>query len=132
MGLAEKRWAQEKKSAIEGGLLTAVRTAAGFEVPLEIDWDGFSNKMAESSYIGDDGHGLPQLAKAIAAVAVDDLGKEAIKGSLKKVVIKPATSNSATKFTFEDGVVTWLAYFGPSSDGYIYAPEMQKAIEKAL
>jgi len=132
MGLAEKRWAQEKKNSIEAGFVAAVKAAAGMDVPVEIDWDGFSNKMDDCGYIGDESHGIPQLAKAIAAVTVDDLGKEAIKGGLKKIVIKPASDNGATKFTFEGGVVTWLAYFGSSSSGYIYADAMQKTIEKAL
>jgi hypothetical protein len=132
MGLAEKRWAQEKKSTLEAGFLSAVKAAAGFDVPVEIDWDGFANVMADAGYIGDDGHGIPQLGKALAAITVDDLGKEAIKGGLKKIVIKPAPGNDATKFTFDGGVVTWLAYFGSSSTGYIYAAEMQKTIEKAL
>ncbi|MCA3012969.1 MAG: hypothetical protein INH41_11310 [Myxococcaceae bacterium] len=122
----------EKKKTTEAALVAAVNEATGIEVPVEIDWEGFSNKMDDCGYIDDSGHGLSQLAKALAAVTVDDLGKEAIKGALKKIVIKPAADNGATSFTFSGGVVTWSAYFGSSSTGYIYADAMQKAIEQAL
>ncbi len=132
MGLAEKRWVLERKTNDEAPLKAKLTEAAGKDVPLEIDWEAFSAKMDDCGYISNESYGIPQLIQAIAKVTVDDLGKEAIKGGLKKVVIKPAASNDATSFTFVDGVVTWNAYFGSSSGGYIYADEMTKTIEKAL
>ena len=75
--------------------------------------------------------GLLLDVSALKDVTVDELGKEAVKGGLKKVVIKPAAAEQA-RFVFEGGVIQWHAYFGGSSTGYIYADQMKKTIEAAL
>ncbi|MBE2253534.1 MAG: hypothetical protein IAE78_28660 [Myxococcus sp.] len=36
-----------------------------------------------------DSYGLPNLIKAFKEITVDDLGKEAVEGALKKVIVKP-------------------------------------------
>lgn len=132
MGLLEKRWAQEKRTALEAELIEAIRRLAGPEVLVEIDWDGFAEHREDCGYIGDPGYGLPQLVQALEEVARDDLGREALREKLRKIVIKPAPSNDATSFSFEGGEVVWLAYFGSYGTGYIYADAMQQTIEQGL
>jgi hypothetical protein len=131
MGLAEKRWAAERKSKDEPTFVGEVTKTLGFAVPVEIDWDAFSQDLSESSYIMNDGYGLPNLTKALATITVDDLGRTAIKEALKKIVIQSVGAD-ASSFTFEGGVITWKAYFGATSSGYIYADTMQATLEKAL
>ena len=103
----------------------------GFNVPIEIDWEAFSKNLDEAQYILNDSYGLPNLVKALSSITVDDLGKEAIKGALKKIVVTAGNADD-TSFTFDHGVITWKAYFGSSSSGYIYADAMQKKLEQAL
>jgi hypothetical protein len=131
MGLAEKRWAAEKKNTDEAALVAKVNATLGFSVPIEIDWDGFSRHLDDAQYITHESYGVPNLVKALSSVTADALGKEAIKDALKKIVIQAAKSDDAS-FTFDQGVITWKAYFGSSSTGYIYADAMQKKLESAL
>lgn len=131
MGLAEKRWAAEKKKTDEAAFKSQVFGTLGFDCAIEIDWDGFSQNLDDVAYITNDSYGLPNLVKALATITVDDIGKEAIKGALKKIVITPAKPDE-TSFDFEAGTITWKAYFGGSSNGYIYADVMQAKLEKAL
>lgn len=131
MGLAEKRWILERKTSDEGKFQQDIKEAVGKSVPIEIDWESFSTVMSDVGYLSNDSHGLPQLVVALKQVASDDLGKEGLKKSLKKIIIKAAKSES-TSFVFKDGTVTWSAYFGSSSTGYIYADEMVKKIEAEL
>jgi hypothetical protein len=131
MGLAEKRWAAEKKKTDEAAFVSQVNATLGFPIAVEIDWDGFSQNLDEAQYITNDSYGLPNLVRALSTITADDLGKEAIKDALKKIVITAAKSDD-TGFTFEQGVITWKAYFGSSSSGYIYADAMQKKLEQAL
>lgn len=132
MGLAERRWALEKKTELEAKLIDEIRAISGARVEVEIDWDGFAGKMDDCGYIGDPNYGLPQLVKALQDVGRDELGQEALRGQLKKIVVRPASSHDATSFTFADGVATWQAYFGSYSTGYIYAEAMQKILEAGL
>lgn len=131
MGLAEKRWAADKKKTDEPSFTAQLKSTLGFEVPVSIDWDGFSQDLSEVQYISNDTYGLPNLLKALGTITVDDLGKDAIKGALKKIVIQ-ASKPEETAFTFEGGTITWKAYFGSQSSGYIYADAMQKKLESAL
>ena len=131
MGLAEKRWAADKKKTDEAAFVSQVNATLGFPVPVEIDWDGFSKDLDEAQYITHDGYGLPNLVKALSTITADELGKTAIKGALKKIVIS-AVNSEETSFAFDQGVITWKAYFGSSSSGYIYADVMQKKLEEAL
>ncbi|HEY0252826.1 MAG TPA: hypothetical protein VGC41_14925 [Kofleriaceae bacterium] len=131
MGLAEKRWAADKKKNDEPAFASQVSSTLGFPVKLEIDWDGFSTDLTDAQYINHDNYGLPNLIKALSTITADDIGKQAIKGALKKIVVEPGTADD-TSFSFEDGTITWKAYFGSSSNGYIYADAMQKKLESAL
>jgi hypothetical protein len=131
MGLAEKRWAAEKKKTEEPAFVSQVNATLGFAVPIEIDWDGFSSNLDEAQYILHESYGLPNLVKALASITADDLGKDAIKGGLKKIVITPGKAEDTT-FAFDQGVIAWKAYFGSASSGYIYADAMQKKLEQAL
>jgi hypothetical protein len=131
MGLAEKRWAAEKKKTDQAAFASQVKSTLGFDVPIEIDWDGFSENLDDVQYITHESYGLPNLVKALSTITVDDLGKEAIKGALKKIVITRAKPDDAV-FTFENGVINWKAYFGSSSTGYVYADAMQKKLEQSL
>ncbi len=130
MGLAEKRWVQERKSTDEVAFIASLKSVTP-DVVVEIDWEGFSANIPDTQYLSNEGYGLPNLIKALKEVCVDDLGKEAVKAGLKKVVIKPAQSDAA-RFLFADGVIEWQAYFGGSSSGYIYADTMKSTIEAAL
>ena len=123
--------AQVKKNTDEAALVAKINATLGFSVPIEIDWDGFSKNLDDAQYITHDSYGLPNLVKALSTITADDLGKAAIKDALKKIVIHLAKSDD-TSFTFDQGVITWKAYFGSSSNGYIYTDAMQKKLESAL
>ncbi|MFT3697889.1 MAG: hypothetical protein QM831_32415 [Kofleriaceae bacterium] len=131
MGLAEKRWAADKKKTDEPSFTAQIKSTLGFDVPVSIDWEGFSQDLSDSQYITHDSYGLPNLVKALGTITADDIGKDAIKGALKKIVITAGKAED-TNFTFEGGTITWKAYFGSSSSGYIYADAMQKKLESAL
>ena len=131
MGLAEKRWAAERKKTDEPSFKAQIFSTLGFDCAIEVDWDGFSENLDEVQYITNEQYGLNNLVKALGTITADDIGKEAIKGVLKKIVIIPAKADD-TSFNFEDGTITWTAYFGGSSSGYIYADVMQAKLEKAL
>jgi len=131
MGLNEKRWAAEKKKTDEPAFVSQINSTLGFQIPVEIDWDSFSTDLNDSQYITHESYGLPNLVKALSTITADDIGKEAIKGALKKIAISFAKPDDAS-FTFDQGVITWKAYFGSSSSGYIYADAMQKKLEQGL
>lgn len=107
MGLAERRASMEFQEAVFPGLKSQIDKAAGFEVPMQIDWQSLAQP--------NDAHLYSEywtkiyfepLIGAFQRVCVDQIGKEALKGGLKRIEI----NNSGEKydrnaFSFEDGVL---------------------------
>jgi hypothetical protein len=89
MGLAERRAIKDFQDNVLPGWHKKINDAAGIEVPLEIDW--------ESLGIEDETHLYNEcwpkvffvpLVEAFKSVARDDMGKEALREGLKKVIVK--------------------------------------------
>jgi hypothetical protein len=90
LSLAERRAVKAFQDEKLPALQKAIDAAAGFAVPLEIDWNAIALKDQSQSY-GDDQYWVfvyfKPLASALKKVASDDMGKKALKTGLKKVVI---------------------------------------------
>jgi hypothetical protein len=108
MGLNERRAVEEFKTNHFPAFKKQVDQAAGFEVPMTVEWttlaaDGYSHLYNET---------YPKiffepLIAALKAVCSDQMGKDAVKGGLKKIVIHNSGGNSGpTGFSFESGTLT--------------------------
>lgn len=107
MGLAERRAVQKFKDEGFAGCVEKVQAAAGFAVPVEVVWEGMQvpGITSELPQVIDQVFFQP-LSLALAAVAIDDMGREALRTSLQKVVISNQTENfDSTKFSYEAGVL---------------------------
>jgi len=114
MGLAERRIIQKFQNEIFPGLKKRIDDAAGFEVPLEVDWE----KLAQPDI---EGMGLPSqsqrymelwpgvyfepLIQSLEEICADDLGKQALKDSLKQVEITRSEPEAADSISFTNGVL---------------------------
>ncbi len=107
MGLAERRAAKEVQTAVFPDLKKRIDEAAGFEVPMEIDWDRLA--QPNDAHLYNEywtGIYFEPLIQGFQAICSDDLGKEALKDSLKKVVItNSGDAYDERAFSFENGVL---------------------------
>jgi hypothetical protein len=89
MGLAERRAAKEFETKRFPQLKKDIDDAAGFEVPVEVAWETLA-KEGESHLYAESWPKVffEPLVTALKAITIDDMGKEALKGGLKKVVIQ--------------------------------------------
>jgi len=136
MGLAERRAAKGFETALFPKLKADVDAAAGFEVAMEVNWEALS--IADMSHLYDEC--WPQvyftpLVDAFKAICVDDMGKEALKGALKKIII---TNVGQVHYgdniaRFENGVLT-LDHEPCTNVGDVgaRAKGIQKTLEAAL
>lgn len=103
MGLAERRAAKQFETNKLPKLQADINAAAGFDVPLEINWLAIAVEDYADQY--DDFfykvYFMP-LIEAIKGICIDDMGKEALKDGLKKVVI---TNEGNTRCEFTAGVL---------------------------
>jgi hypothetical protein len=108
VGLSERRAIKEFQDTLFPEIQKQVKEAAGFDVPLEVDWETLALQGSSHLYL----ESFPKvyftpLVKALSEVTRDEMGREALKTGLKKVVIANKTGKySASGFTFEQGVLT--------------------------
>jgi hypothetical protein len=109
MGLAERRGAERFKNDAYPGWKARIDEAAGFEVPVEVAWE----ELAVADYADSYGEFFPKvyfqpLVDALAAVTIDDLGRDALRQGLAKIVIRNAGGFYSTSgISFADGVLTF-------------------------
>jgi hypothetical protein len=131
MGLAERR---AIKAFTEGSFLKfkqEIDTVAGFEVPIEVNWDSLASEgygeLYEKAFYK---VYFQPLIEALKAIAIDDLGRDALKEGLKKIAIEDSGSSYPA---FEFGVLT-LRYYAVSNldDWMDRKKSIQTALEKGL
>jgi hypothetical protein len=131
MGLAERRAVKAFSEGKYLHLKQEIDTAAGFDVPMEVNWDSLATDdyahLYEEAF---DKVYFRPLLDAIKGVGIDDLGKEALRSGLKKIVIEDSGSSHPT---FESGVLT-LKYYAVSNldDWMDRKKNIQAVLEKGL
>jgi hypothetical protein len=108
MGLAERRAAKEFRDNRYPSLEASIRSAAGFEVPIDIDWDSLAKDDYASSY----DEFWPKvyfepLINALQSITRDELGREALAGGLARIVIRNTSGNYSpgSAITFESKIL---------------------------
>src|SRR5690348_7685423 len=109
MGLAERRAAKEFETQKYPKLKAAIDAAAGFEIPVEVNWELLSIEGSSHLYADcwEKVYFTP-LIEALKVICFDEMGKEALKTSLKKVVVlnKDQINYGDRMATFTGGVLT--------------------------
>lgn len=139
--LAERRAISAYQDGTYATKLKEIQAAAGFDVPVEVQWDSLALSGQEKNY-ADEGFWtqiyFTPLSKALAAVGVDELGKEALKDKLENIVVRydEATAPSgayADGVTFSAGVLTLnFKPYNNVDDVDARAEAIQKALEAGL
>jgi hypothetical protein len=112
MGLAERRLTTEFEQQHYPELKKKIDDAAGFEVPIEVRWDTLAASDPKFSKLWIDGWPKIYFAPMIEGfkrIARDQMGKDALKAALKKVVVQNTTTSFASywaKFDTVTGTLT--------------------------
>jgi hypothetical protein len=135
-GLDEKRAIAAYKQDMYPKQEAALREIVGADVAITVAWDELAVEGASALYA--DGFTkvyFEPLIAALASVAADDLGKEALAGALKSIAIRNSgkTSYATEGITFADGVLTVDLPPNVNIDQVESRMKLvKKAVEKAL
>ena len=109
MGLTERRAAKEFETKDYPELKSRVEEAAGFPVEIEVVWDTLV-VVGESRLFKECWSKIyfEPLIAALKEIGRDDMGKEALRSQVKKIVIKNEAGSIYPdgRITFSDGVLT--------------------------
>jgi hypothetical protein len=109
MGLQERRAVKTFQDGSYQNITSEINTLAGYTPEIDVKWDTLA--LEEYSHMYEEGFTkvyFTPLINALKEITADDMGKEAIKETLKKVVIKNEAGNvyGSTAYSFSGGVLT--------------------------
>ena len=110
MGLTAKRQIEDFKTKQFDKYKKQILDLSSPNVEVEVDWSTVGKPDEDMEHLIAETTGkiyFEPVIQAFKAVGVDQMGKDALKDSVKKVVIKnSADSTNYEYFTFENGVLT--------------------------
>lgn len=133
MGLLERRALKHFEEQTYPKLCARINEAAGFEVPIAVNWDSLAEENYSHLYEeAFDKVFFKPLLVAIKGVCIDDMGREALRAGLKTLKIQGEGSGNVS---FDKGVLSLS--FNPVAnleDSQIEerARAIQSALEKGL
>lgn len=135
MGLAERRIVKSFETTVFPDLKKQIDEAAGFDVPVEVKWDTL---IKDDQYSSSWAESWPKIyfqpvVIAFKNICIDDMGKEALQGTLKKLIIQDVSDVYGSDWVaFEDGTLTLDHRFCNVDDVEYRADILQQKLEKAL
>jgi len=131
MGLEEKR---AIKTAQDGWLPAKTKELAelsgGGGMTYEIDWASFEGDVKGIEWL--EFNGPQQVSNAFRQVGKDDVGKEALREAVKKVVIRNTKDEKDKTLSFEGGALTLVCAFAKSPGGRFKDSEIRDLLLKNL
>lgn len=106
MGLAQKRISQEYQTTEFPKWKADFEKIVGFEIPIEVKWDTMLDDTYSDKKQYFDWYGLvyfQPLSDVFRSLCADDMGREAVKSSVKKIVIEQTDTGSPKASTFDNG-----------------------------
>lgn len=108
MGLAERRATKEFQEKQFPELRNEIHKLAGFPVPVEVAWDQLAVE-GQTDYYKEAWTEIffKPVIDALRQIGRDDMGKEALKGGLKKVELRNSSGNYSphSAITFQNGTI---------------------------
>ncbi len=133
MGLDERRKMAELLGTALPACQAEIKEDTGAEIDLEINQDSFINDAVALNFF--EYQGFKYLANACRIIGVDEMGKEAIRDTIKKArwINLPVEKVEEKSATLIDGVLTITGAWGVgSSDGWIGYDELARIITAQL
>jgi len=109
MGLAERRIVKSYQEDAYPKLVKEINTLAGYDIEIEVNWDSISDN--EHSAIWEESFTkvyFTPVINMLKSITMDEMGKEALKESLKKIVITNDNGNyyPSNAYSFENSTLT--------------------------
>ena len=130
MGLNEKRKMKELQEVTFPGRVKEIEEICGVGIPYEVDWESMADDMEALNFI--DNISCHRLNMALRMVCQDDLGKSAVRDSLKKIKLKNVKTKENMKISFDGGVLEMHCAYALKSDGMFDDAVIRRLLEERL
>lgn len=126
MGLAEKRQQKEFETNVLPKMIADIQKAVGKKVEVEIEWEPFQDGYGHCIE-GMAQYAPTEIVEALSRICADDLGREAVQNSLKKIRLVHNPS-AVTIYDFSSGTLLIKHFWGSggANSSYIEQELMKK------
>jgi hypothetical protein len=128
MGLEERRKIKELQDTTLPGRVKEIEEICGTPIPYEVDWDSFD--MEALNFM--DNISCHRLNMALRTICQDDMGKEAVRETLKKVKLKNVKTKDAMSMTFDSGTLEMHCNYAQRTDGMYSDNEIYQLLVKNM
>ena len=128
--LEEKREMKKAEEWLPGKHEELAELSGGGKATFDIDWKTFEGDVKGMSWL--EFNGPQQVVNAFRIIGADDLGKEALRDGVKKIVVKNAKAATDKALAYEDGVLTLTCAFAKSPGGRFTHDEIAKFLTGRL
>ena len=105
---AQDSWLPEKNKVL-GEL------SGGGRMKFEVDWGTFTGDLQGMNWL--EVNGAQQVVNAFRMIGTDDLGKEALRESVKRIVVRNVPDEKAKSMALDGGVLTLACACAKSPGG---------------
>ena len=115
MGLNERRKVKELQEVVFPERVKEIEEICGKAIPYDVQWETLADDLEGLNFI--DNLSCHRLNMALRVICQDELGKEAVREGLAKVVLANVKELSQMEMTFAGGVLTMKCAYAKHTDG---------------
>jgi predicted dehydrogenase len=130
MGLNERRKIKELQDETFPGRVKEIQEICGAAIPYDVDWESLTDDAEALNFI--DNLSCHRLNMALRVICADDMGKAAVRESLKKIKLKNVKDKASMQISFQGGVLEMHCAYALRTDGMFSDHEIRKVLEKGL
>jgi hypothetical protein len=130
MGLEERRRIKELQEVTLPGRVNDIQEICGAPIQYEVDWDSLKDDAAGLNFL--DNCSCHRLNMALRGICQDDMGKEAVRDSLKLIKLKNVKTTGEMSMTFESGVLEMHCAYALGASGMFSDNAIQALLMKHL
>ena len=130
MGLAERRKIKELQDTTLPERVKEIQEICGVPIPYEVDWDSFSDDMEALNFM--DNISCHRLNMALRVICQDEMGKEAIRETVKKIKLKNVKAAKDMSIAFDAGALEMHCAYALRTDGMYSDNAIRELLMKHL
>ena len=130
MGLEERRKIKELQETTFPERVKEIQEICGKAIPYEVDWDSLADDKEALNFI--DNISCHRLNMALRVICQDDLGKEAVRESLKLIKLKNVKDKADMSMTFDGGVLEMHCAYALRTEGMFSDNEIRALLMEKL
>ena len=126
MGLEERRKIKELEETVLPGRVAEIEEICGGAIPYDVDWASFDGDLPALNFL--DNISCHRLNMALRVICSDDLGKEAVRDSVKKVRLRNVKSVEDKALAFTKGTLEMSCAYAAGLDGAFSDDEIRELL----